>query len=988
LATNVQTLTVNEGTGTNSYIPLASSYVNNTNYGYSQFIIPAGDLTNMSNRQITTLTFFTSSSYSNVSWGNTQYKVYLKEVEKTTFSSATFDDWSGLDEVYSGTISVVGNEMVITLDEPYIYEGGNLLIGFYQSVAGTNSSSSWIGVSPSGSNYTTVYCGYSTTVNRSTFLPKTRFTSEPASSCKKPSGLEASSITYNSATLTWTAGDSNQDTWQIVISKNASEDLETATKTSVSTTTYNATSLNENSTYYVWVRAYCGADSQSKWIETTFTTLEQYPTPTAFAATSVTGTSATFEWTNGSTETAWQIAYSTDTNFDPATEGIKVEANANPFTISTGLTAETNYYAYIRANYNGTYSNWSNKVEFKPSDSMDVVVNDGTNTNNYVPLYGSYIDTQGTLGQFIIPAARLNSITNRQITKFVFHSSTATQAYNGAVCGVYLSEVDYTSFSSSTAVDDTGMSKVYTGNIGLVDNQMVIEFDEPFDYNNGNLFVELKIETGSSNYASVPWYGVTTSGDDYTAFYHYSSSNNRVKFLPKMTITSISAPPASNLSFALKGQETISGNSYALNFGEVIASASQTFTVTNNGTGNEDVTITNPNTTDFTVSESSFTLASGASKDFTVTFNFDVNNLGAKSSAITVNSFKINAQATSVADVGIDLSWTSNTFSIPSGYSTSTTGWATYANASAKGGYMAYNANYWYGDASTTTDLISPMVGVTGTNDELIISCYKYGGSSAQPQLAVYVSTDNSNWTLVKEFDVTEIGTDLTQLTVDGISKGNYYVKISQNDIAFDYLFGFHHALECVTATIGSTGYTTYVSDRVLDLANLPESLEAFYVTASDVKESTVGLTKATTAIEAGTGLILKGNAGTYNIYFEETGAELDGNLLVGCLEQTVLPVNADYYVLSKNKETGEAEFQSLASMGATIPAGKAYLNASGAGARLAIVFGDEGNATSIDAIDDASRMSDGAIYNLQGQKVEKAAKGLYIINGKKVVIK
>ena len=35
-----------------------------------------------------------------------------------------------------------------------------------------------------------------------------------------------------------------------------------------------------------------------------------------------------------------------------------------------------------------------------------------------------------------------------------------------------------------------------------------------------------------------------------------------------------------------------------------------------------------------------------------------------------------------------------------------------------------------------------------------------------------------------------------------------------------------------------------------------------------------------------------------------------------------------------------------------------------------------------------ANRKLDGTIYNLNGQKMEKAQKGLYIINGKKVVVK
>ena len=57
----------------------------------------------------------------------------------------------------------------------------------------------------------------------------------------------------------------------------------------------------------------------------------------------------------------------------------------------------------------------------------------------------------------------------------------------------------------------------------------------------------------------------------------------------------------------------------------------------------------------------------------------------------------------------------------------------------------------------------------------------------------------------------------------------------------------------------------------------------------------------------------------------------------------------------------------------------------AGATARLAIYD----DATGITTILDAKELSnDGKIYNLNGQRVENARKGLYIVNGKKVVVK
>ena len=53
------------------------------------------------------------------------------------------------------------------------------------------------------------------------------------------------------------------------------------------------------------------------------------------------------------------------------------------------------------------------------------------------------------------------------------------------------------------------------------------------------------------------------------------------------------------------------------------------------------------------------------------------------------------------------------------------------------------------------------------------------------------------------------------------------------------------------------------------------------------------------------------------------------------------------------------------------------------------LIAGEDLTATLVDAINAVNaEAANGTIYNLQGQKVEKAQKGLYIINGKKVVMK
>lgn len=72
-------------------------------------------------------------------------------------------------------------------------------------------------------------------------------------------------------------------------------------------------------------------------------------------------------------------------------------------------------------------------------------------------------------------------------------------------------------------------------------------------------------------------------------------------------------------------------------------------------------------------------------------------------------------------------------------------------------------------------------------------------------------------------------------------------------------------------------------------------------------------------------------------------------------------------------------------STGATTLAGtRAYLKAKTAGEARLVIDGEE---TSIDAIDTAT-VNNGKLYNLNGQEVKNAQKGIFIQNGKKVVLK
>ena len=170
-----QELTVHDGTTTNSYVPFYGLWVDD--FTRSELVYPAAELSSMNGGDINSLSFYKSSN-STSSWGAASFQVYLKEVTNTTLND--YIGMTGATVVYEGSIDAEGGERQVTINftTPYHYNGGNLLVGIYQTVEGSYSSAYWYGESVTGAS-ASGYNGSSAanaTFNQRDFLPKTTFT--------------------------------------------------------------------------------------------------------------------------------------------------------------------------------------------------------------------------------------------------------------------------------------------------------------------------------------------------------------------------------------------------------------------------------------------------------------------------------------------------------------------------------------------------------------------------------------------------------------------------------------------------------------------------------------------------------------------------------------------------------------------------------------------------------------------------------------------
>ena len=180
--------------------------------------------------------------------------------------------------------------------------------------------------------------------------------------------------------------------------------------------------------------------------------------------------------------------------------------------------------------------------------------------------------------------------------------------------------------------------------------------------------------------------------------------------------------------------------------------------------------------------------------------------------------------------------------------------------------------------------------------------------------------------------------------------------------------------------------WTTLTSAYNLDFSSA-EGLTAYTAKYNKDKDA-VALTQVK-RVKASTGLILKGEAGkTYTLSIlnsnEDALETVPDNQLVACVD-ALWSAGRDYdYFLHDGK------FVKSTNYGWVLP-GKSYLYINGGrdnkSERPLRVYVDN-TATSIDGITNNPVVKDEAYYNLQGVKVQRPQHGVFIHNGKKVVLK
>jgi len=185
IVTDRQFVTVYDGEDVNNRIPAYIYYFDD--FTKSQFVIPAEDLTEMIGTPISSMTFYTEDldtyDYTTLSPAN----VFLLEVDYTEISE--FEP-SG-QNVYTGYFHIEKRnghyELTINFSTPYIYQGGNLLVGIENTVDNGYKNIYFYGQTVNGASISGSNGSSTGTIpaEQQNFIPKTTFgflpTCEPKS---------------------------------------------------------------------------------------------------------------------------------------------------------------------------------------------------------------------------------------------------------------------------------------------------------------------------------------------------------------------------------------------------------------------------------------------------------------------------------------------------------------------------------------------------------------------------------------------------------------------------------------------------------------------------------------------------------------------------------------------------------------------------------------------------------------------------------------
>lgn len=290
--------------------------------------------------------------------------------------------------------------------------------------------------------------------------------------------------------------------------------------------------------------------------------------------------------------------------------------------------------------------------------------------------------------------------------------------------------------------------------------------------------------------------------------------------------------------------------------------------------------------------------------------------------------------------------------------------------------------------SSSSTPIMNQAVNVAFVGNDV----YAQGVFSAFPTAWIKGTKEGNTVTFKKlqyigkygSYDMYFIGTDgenLTDATATLSTDG--YTLTFNNDILANAATDRIYYLTWLENAVLNGAHKRNVTEGDYGTICLPYAVDAasgaeFYSIESIEENGHIVLGSALSELEAGKPYIFKATASSIVCPYvgSAVSAPAADDYLTGVFADTQAPVGA--YVMQKND--GVLGFYQVDDVQPTVKANRAYLTVD-SNARV-LTFGGETAISNVKVENTANS----AIFNLAGQRVNKAEKGIFIINGKKVI--
>ncbi|HOE05859.1 MAG TPA: fibronectin type III domain-containing protein, partial [Bacteroidales bacterium] len=641
--------------------------------------------------------------------------------------------------------------------------------------------------------------------------------------CSEPTAFATTNLWSDGATFAWT---STASLWNIEVGASGfvpGTGAAVATFTGVTTNPFQVSGLSPATTYQAYIQANCGgANGVSLWTgPVTFTTLPACPAPTNVTVTNITISGAQVNWTQPGLPNTWDLIYGL-TGFNPGIEGTLINnSTTNPTTIS-GLSAQTNYQVYVRADCGGTTSAWVGPISFStPCTAVSTFpFTESFNGTTFAPMCWTNVKVSGT---------GTPGIWDRQTAG----TSPTCTPHSGAGMARYNS---YNLSSGTNGILATPALEFPSDNYQVVfwmyrDNGYATYSNEKVNvyYNTQNsLTGATQLGSISRYYGFAPavatanaWYEYTfflpagVSGTGYIIFQAVSQFGNNM-FIDDITVMEkppcpVPASPAS--SNVLGNQATLSWTGGASATSYEIIYGPQGFNPSTSGT-----LITG-------IAGSPYTLT-GLTSATAYSFYVRTNCGGTLTDWSTVSNF------TTSCDVIDDFTWTEEFTT----WSNITTCWNLTGGSQTPLHYnnSALHANYWSWSSGTTAYAASPIFDISGLTNPAIEFFWSHQYSSSYPndRLVLQVSDDGgATWDdLWDKSGANFNSNDGAGNTTPGSYKTTGYIDISAYTGNIKFRFYFY------------SGYGPDVFIDKVSILDLPSCMFPSALTASNLTNTTADL--------------------------------------------------------------------------------------------------------------------------------------------------